>query len=70
MPSPKFQLQLAMVPSTSLLVLVNAQLSPVQLRLNAAVGTWLATPTVSDAASVAPRLSVTVSFTVRVPLLP
>src|SRR6266699_1145903 len=70
LPSPKFQLQLAMVPSASVLVLVRVQASPVQLRVNAAVGAWLLTVTLSEAAPVAPALSVTVSFTVRVPLLP
>ena len=68
-PSPTVQLQAATLPSGSVLVLVNAQSSPVQSDVNAAVGGWLggATVTVCDVEPVAPRLSVMVRLTVYAP---
>ena len=68
-PSPNVQLQDATLPSGSLLVLVNEHASPVQLRVNAAVGGWLdgVTVTLCDVEPVPPLLSVTVRPTVKVP---
>ena len=58
-----------MLPSGSLLVLVNAQLSPLQLGVNDATGGWLGAVTVTlcDVAPTAPSPSFTLRPTVYVP---
>jgi len=68
-PSPKLQLQATTLPSGSVLVLVKEHASPVQLRVNAAVGGVLGGVTVllCDVEPVPPLLSVTLRLTVKAP---
>jgi len=51
------------------IVLVKVQVSPLQLELNAATGTWFGglTVTLCETEAVAPWLSVTVRVTLNVP---
>jgi len=65
-PSPKLQLHATTLPSGSVLVLVKEHASPVQLRVNAAVGGWFGGVTVMlcEVEPGALLLSVTVKLTV------